>query len=82
MVANQQPRRKTNLQQRCKMSNLKTSTRTQKKHELFLDMVQAVGEDQLRDILDMDRDYLDELVRYLKEFIEEERSEIDNDIKI
>tara|TARA_B100000282_G_scaffold289005_1_gene258261 strand:+ start:455 stop:649 length:195 start_codon:yes stop_codon:yes gene_type:complete len=64
------------------MSNFKTATLTQKKHELFLDMVQAVGEDNLRDILDMDRDYLDELVRYLREFIEEERSEIDNDMKI
>lgn len=59
-----------------------STSKTQKKHELFLDMVQAVGEDQLRDILDMDRDHLDELVRYLGSFIEEERSETDNEIKI
>ena len=63
------------------MSNFKTATRTQKKHELFLDMVHAIGEDNLREILDMDRDYLDELIRYLGSFIEEERSE-DNEIKI
>lgn len=57
------------------MSNFRTASKTQKKHELFLDMVQAVGEDTLRDILDMDREQLEELVRYLNAFIEEERSE-------